>query len=166
MSVKLIDNECFYGYRVRRTVNGDTTQEYYPLRSKVSGNKLKLNSPAARGIKKKCVARDEELKALQVETKQANKVQRCFRDDGSIRGISYILKKEKSGNQTPIFQVGTQSEIIARVFTTSFSIKHHGAKEAWKKAVRSLCEHKELPISGSGSGAYRKMLKAMPEVAQ
>ena len=32
VSVKLLDNEAFYGYRVRRTVNGKLYQEYFSLK--------------------------------------------------------------------------------------------------------------------------------------
>ena len=32
MSIKLLDNEAFYGFRVRRTVNGKLYQEYFSLK--------------------------------------------------------------------------------------------------------------------------------------
>ena len=38
MSVKLIDNQAFYGFRVRRTVNGKLYQEYMSL--KKAGKRL------------------------------------------------------------------------------------------------------------------------------
>ena len=43
MSVKLLDNEAFYGYRVRRTVNGKLYQEYFSLKKggKRMGPKLR-----------------------------------------------------------------------------------------------------------------------------
>ena len=33
MSVKLLDNDAFYGYRVRRTVDAELFQEYFSLKS-------------------------------------------------------------------------------------------------------------------------------------
>ena len=38
MSVKLLDNQAFYGYRVRRTVDGKLYQEYFSLKD--SGKRL------------------------------------------------------------------------------------------------------------------------------
>ena len=63
MSVELLDNPRFYGFRVRRQIDGKTYQEYFSL---------KENSKRMRGAKKsevKALAdkRDAELKALQQE---------------------------------------------------------------------------------------------------
>ena len=33
MSVKLLDNDAFYGYRVRRTVDAELFEEYFSLKS-------------------------------------------------------------------------------------------------------------------------------------
>ena len=58
MSVELLDNPRFYGFRVRRQIDGKTYQEYFSL---------KENSKRLRGAKKAEVktladARDAELK--------------------------------------------------------------------------------------------------------
>ena len=92
MSVKLIDNEAFYGYRVRRTVDGKLFQEYFSL--KKDGKRMK---PAER---KKVLAtaetRDSVLDTQQKKAKVARKAERCFHDNGSVKGISFLKKKEKS----------------------------------------------------------------------
>ena len=68
MSVELLNNPRFYGYRVRRQIEGQTYQEYFSL---------KENSKRLRGAKKnevKAVAdsRDAELKALQQKQRDKN----------------------------------------------------------------------------------------------
>ena len=126
MSIKLLDNEAFYGYRVRRKVNGKLYQEYFSLKKdgRRIGSRLK-------NVERKAIARDEELKREQVRVKKQLKAQRCFNIDGSVKGISYIFKVEKSGMITPTFQVGIASELDKKIFCTSFSINAHGKKNAW-----------------------------------
>ena len=106
MSVKLLDNEAFYGYRVRRTVDAKLFQEYFSLKK---GGK-RLNGTTRKTIEKEAVSRDDELAISQAKAKRANKAARCFNANGSVRGISYLVKTEKSGTKTPIFQVGIASE--------------------------------------------------------
>ena len=95
LSVKLIDNEAFYGYRVRRTVDGKLFQEYFSLKkdSKRMGPSLKTKV-AAEAKKRDAVLEDKQKKA-----KVARKAERCFHDDGSVKGISFLKKKEKSGRE-------------------------------------------------------------------
>ena len=74
MSVKLWDNDAFYGYRVRRTVDAELFQEYFSLRS--AGKRV---SGAARNkIYSLAQERDDELLKQQIKAKKANKAQRCF----------------------------------------------------------------------------------------
>lgn len=157
MSVKLLDNQAFYGYRVRRTVDGKLYQEYFSL--KEHGKRLT-------GVKKKAVeaaaqARDQELERAQIKAREAAKDIRCFNPDGSVKGISYLLKTEKSGNLTPIFQVGIASEVERKTVCTSFSLNAHGRDGAWEKAVDAYARHKAIKRN---SKLYKKLKSAMPRV--
>ena len=68
MSVKLIDNEAFYGYRVRRTVNAKLFQEYFSLKK---GGK-RLNGAVKKKIEAQANKRDDELSLSQVKARQAS----------------------------------------------------------------------------------------------
>lgn len=157
LSVKLIDNEAFYGFRVRRTVDGKLYQEYFSLKKdgKRMGPKLR------KGVEAVAQARDAELDALQKKAKESRKAERCFHDDGSVKGISFLKKKEKSGNLTPIFQVGIASEVDGKIVCTSFSINAHGLKGAWQKAVDAYASHKKI---GKATKLYKQITAAMPAV--
>lgn len=158
MSVKLIDNDAFYGYRVRRTVNGKLYQEYFSL--KRAGRRL--IGRLKRLVEKDAVMRDEELMLEQQKVKQLLKSERCFNRDGSIKGISYLLKTEKSGTVTPIFQVGISSELEKKIVCTSFSVNAHGKKDAWTKAIDAYAKHKAIR---KNSNLYKKLLAGMPKTA-
>ncbi len=92
MSIKLLDNEAFYGYRVRRTVNGKLYQEYFSLKkdSRRMGPRLKKQ------VERNALERDEELAIEQARVKKQLKAHRCFNNDGSVRGISHLYKTEKA----------------------------------------------------------------------
>lgn len=155
MSVKLLDNDAFYGYRVRRTVNGKLYQEYFSLKQdgdRVQGRNKKLVEQAA-------VRRDEELAQMQNKIREKLKSDRCFNSDGSIRGISYLLKTEKSGAVTPIFQLGIASELEQKIVCTSFSLNAHGKEEAWRKAVDTYAKHK---VIRKNTKLYKQLLEAKP----
>lgn len=154
MSVKLIDNEAFYGYRVRRTVNGKLYQEYFSL--KKDGKRL-AKTPMGK-VLKVAEKRDAELADEQTKSKQRRKAQLCFHPDGSVKGISYLIKTEKSGTKTPIFQIGIASELENKIICTSFSINAHGAKEAWAMAVETYARHK---LISKNSKLYKELLAAM-----
>lgn len=157
VSVKLIDNEAFYGYRVRRTVDGKLFQEYYSLKKagKRMGPKL------AKAIQAEANERDAKLAEMQKQAKNSHKAERCFHSDGSVKGISFLKKKEKSGNLTPIFQVGIASELDGKIVCTSFSVNAHGLKGAWESAVESYCSHKMIK---KGTKLYKQIVAAMPKV--
>jgi len=104
MSVKLLDNEAFYGYRVRRTVNGKLYQEYFSLKK---GGK-RIGPRLRKQVELEANVRDEELVQEQARVKKKLKAIRCFNDNGSVKGISYLLKTEKSGTVTPIFQIRSE----------------------------------------------------------
>ena len=159
VSVKLLDNEAFYGFRVRRTVDGRLYQEYFSLKregAKLQGRARKLVEQAAE-------ARDQELAQLQQRALDKNKSERCFNDDGTVRGISYLLKTEKSGNVTPIFQIGIASALEKKIVCTSFSLNAHGGEEAWRKAVETYARHK---LIRRGTKLYKQLLDAIPREAR
>ena len=157
MSVKLIDNDAFYGYRVRRTVDGKLYQEYLTL--KKAGKRM--GATAQKKVLSQAKARDLELETAQKKAKESKKAERCFHDDGSVKGISFLKKKEKSGNLTPIFQVGIASEVDDKIVCTSFSVNAHGLEEAWLKAVEAYAHHKKIK---KGTKLYKQLLAGMPKV--
>lgn len=157
MSVKLIDNEAFYGFRVRRTVNGKLYQEYFSLKS----NGARASARLIKQVEATAKARDAELEQEQVRLKQKMKADRCFNSDGSVKGISYLQKREKSGNLTPIFQIGIASEVDGKIVCTSFSLNAHGPEVAWRKAVEAYATHKNIART---TRLYKQLLAAMPKI--
>jgi hypothetical protein len=137
VSVKLLDNKAFYGYRVRRTVAGKLYQEYFSL--KTGG--ARLEGKQKNDVEKEALARDAVLEAEQQRYLDETKEDRCFKSDGTVRGISYLLKTEKSGNLTPIFQVGVASKVENKTVCTSFSLNAHGSDDAWNRAVEAYAKH-------------------------
>ena len=157
MSVKLIDNEAFYGFRVRRTVNGKLYQEYFSL--KKSGKRL--GSRQTRAVEAIAETRDQELRVQQEKSRHRRKAELCFHPDGRVKGISYLVKTEKSGSRTPIFQIGIASELEGKIICTSFSINAHGVEPAWDRAIQTYARHKKI---SRGSKLYKKLVASMPEV--
>lgn len=158
VSVKLLDNRAFYGYRVRRTVAGKLYQEYFSLKNagkRIDGRHKKLVESAA-------LDRDRELEQEQDHFLEQTKEERCFKSDGTVRGISYLLKTEKSGNLTPIFQVGVSSKLENKTVCTSFSLNAHGSEDAWHRAVDAYAKHKSIH---KNSKLYQRLLEAMPKVS-
>ncbi len=90
MSVKLIDNEAFYGFRVRRTVNGRLYQEYMSLKK---GGK-RLGPRQTRSVERLAEARDEELRQEQQKSRQRRKPELCF--------IDTLLVVDNEQNETVI----------------------------------------------------------------
>lgn len=157
MSVKLLDNDAFYGYRVRRTVNGKLYQEYFSLKNqgKPLGPRLRKK------VEVQANQRDAELAEEQVKVKKKLKSIRCFNADGSVKGISYLLKTEKSGTVTPIFQIGIASELDNKIVCTSFSLNAHGKEQAWDKAVDAYAKHK---LIRKNTKLYKSLLAGMPKL--
>lgn len=158
MSVKLLDNKAFYGYRVRRTVAGKLYQEYFSL--KTVGTRL--DGKKKKDVEKEALARDAVLETQQKRYLDETKEERCFKSDGTVRGISYLLKTEKSGNLTPIFQVGVASKVENKTVCTSFSLNAHGSDDAWQRAVAAYAKHKTIR---KNTKFYQRLLKAMPNVS-
>lgn len=155
MSVKLIDNEAFYGYRVRRTIDGTLYQEYFSLKE----NGERLLGRARKSVETAAYRRDAELAEKQTLIRESRKAERCFNSDGTVRGISYLMKTEKSGATTPIFQLGIASELEQKIVCTSFSVKAHGSEAAWRKAVDTYAKHK---VIRKNTKLYKQLLAAKP----
>jgi hypothetical protein len=158
VSVKLLDNKAFYGYRVRRTVAGKLYQEYFSL--KTGGARLEGKSKS--DVEQEALSRDAVLEAQQQRYLDETKEDRCFKSDGTVRGISYLLKTEKSGNLTPIFQVGVASKVENKTVCTSFSLNAHGSDDAWQRAVEAYAKHKSIR---KNTKLYQRLIKAMPNVS-
>ncbi len=159
MSVELLDSPRFHGFRVRRQIAGKTFQEYFPL--KEGGRRLRGAKRAA--IKQRAEARDAELAARQRELRDKSAREVHIDAGGQVRGILCRLKAEKSGTQTPVFQIGVMSQIQNKIVNTTVSINRYGADEAWRRAVDFFVEHKGI---SKRSRAYRDLLAAQPSAAQ
>ena len=157
MSVKLLDNKAFYGYRVRRAVDGKLYQEYFSLKKEGK----RLGPRLSKKVEQAALERDQRLVEKQSSTKKKQKTARCFNTDGSVKGISYLMKTEKSGTLTPIFQVGIASALENKVVCTSFSLNAHGKELAWRRAIEAYAKHK---IIAKKSNLYKKLLASMPKV--
>jgi hypothetical protein len=159
MSVELLDTPRFFGYRVRRQILGKTYQEYFSL--KENGKRIRGDRRAQ--IKAQAEARDQQL-ARQQESLQRKRSKEVRIDgDGQVRGILCRLKAEKSGNRTPVFQIGVMSLLEKRIVNTTVSINKFGVEEAWRRAVDFYARHKKI---SKRSGAYRELLDAQPSQAQ
>lgn len=159
MSVELLDNPRFYGFRVRRQIQGKTYQEYFSL---------KENSKRLRGAKKaevKALAdvRDAELKTLQQKNRDKNDREIQLDSSGQVKGILCRMKREKSGTLTPVFQVGVMSRVRLKIVNTTVSIPRHGRVDAWQRAVDFYCEHKNI---GKRTKVYKDLISRCPKPAQ
>lgn len=159
MSVELLDSERFHGFRVRRQIAGKTYQEYFPL--KENGKRLRGASRAA--VRRRADARDAVLNGLQHAHAEKARKQVHVINKGRVRGILCRLKAEKSGTQTPVFQIGVMSQITDKIVNTTVSINKYGTVAAWRKAVDFFARHKQL---NKRSRAYKDLLAAEPSPAQ
>ncbi len=112
-------------------------------------------------VQQEAQERDEALSNDQQRLKKQLKGERCFNHDGSVKGISYLLKAEKSGTVTPIFQMGIASELEKKIVCTSFSLNAHGKEQAWSRAVDAYAKHKRI---GKNSKLYKKLAGSMPKI--
>jgi hypothetical protein len=158
MSVELLDSPRFYGFRVRRQMNGETYQEYFSL--KADGKKLR--GPKRNEVKLRAEKRDEELARLQNQVREKNARTIQVDRSGQIRGILFRLKREKSGSQTPVFQIGVMSQVENKIVNTTVSVNLHGLEGGWQKAVDFFCLHKKI---SKRSSTYRKLIDAQPSAA-
>jgi hypothetical protein len=159
MSVELLDTPRFFGYRVRRQILGKTYQEYFPLKDQ--GKRLRGERRSQ--VKAQADARDAEL-ATEQEALQRKRAKEIRVDgQGQVRGILCRLKAEKSGNKTPVFQIGVMSLSEGRIVNTTVSISKYGIEEAWRRAVAFYAQHKNI---SKRSGAYKSLLAAQPSQEQ
>lgn len=159
MSVELLDTPRFFGYRVRRQIQGKTYQEYFSLKD--DGKRLRGERRAK--VKAAAQARDDEL-ARRQQTLQNRRAKEVHIDaDGQVRGILCRLKAEKSGNRTPVFQIGVMSLEENRIVNTTVSINRYGIAEAWRRAVDFYAAHKQI---SKRSRAYQSLLAAQPTPAR
>ena len=159
MSVELLDNPRFHGFRVRRQIEGKTYQEYFSL--KEDGKRLRGAGRAA--VKAVAEARDTELSDIQSKAK--NKADKKIRLDasGQVKGILCRLKKEKSGTMTPVFQVGVMSRETGKIVNTTVSINRHDIDHAWEKAVNFYCRHK---LISKRTRVYKDLMGMCPKKAR
>jgi len=159
MSVELLDTPRFFGYRVRRQIQGKTYQEYFSL--KENGKRIRGDRRAS--VKSSAEARDAQLAGQQatLQRKRAREVR--VDGKGQVRGILCRLKAEKSGNRTPVFQIGVMSLLENRIVNTTVSISKYGIEEAWRRAVDFYAKHKQI---GKRTSAYRSLLDARPSQSQ
>lgn len=159
MSVELLDNPRFHGYRVRRQIDGKTFQEYFSL--KPDGKRLRGAQRAE--VKARAEARDAELGARQQKLRNKAAKEVHISGKGQVRGILCRLKAEKNGTRTPVFQVGLMSVEKGKIVNTTVSINKFGIDAAWQRAVDYFVTHKGI---SRRSRAYRDLLAAKPSVAQ
>lgn len=159
MSVELLDTPRFFGYRVRRQIQGKTYQEYFSL--KENGKRLRGERRAT--VKAQAEARDAQLERQQATLQRKRAKEIRIDGDGQVRGILCRLKAEKSGNKTPVFQIGVMSLLENRIVNTTVSINRFGVEEAWRRAVDFYARHKKI---SKRSAAYRSLLDARPSAAR
>ncbi len=159
MSVELLDNPRFHGFRVRRQIDGKTYQEYFSL--KENGKRLRGARRAA--VKEIAEARDAELAKLQQKSKEKADREIQLDDSGQVKGILCRLKREKSGSMTPVFQVGIMSRETGKIVNTTVSINKHGIEGAWEKAVDFYCKHKQI---NKRAKIYKDLIAMCPKKAR
>ncbi len=147
MSLKLINNDSFYGFRSRRSINGVVHQKYYSLKK----NGKKIVGKEKEAIRKEALAYDKELEQKQKEHKRQRESEfkhlRNSWNNTGVRGIQIINKSySKHGkNYTSLcFSVSCVSRLVNKPVATSISIDEHGYKKAWEKAVGYLAKHKNI----------------------
>lgn len=159
MSVELLDNPRFHGFRVRRQIEGKTYQEYFSL--KENGKRLRGAKRAA--VKAVAEKRDAELAALQNKARDKADREIQLDDKGQVKGILCRLKREKSGTMTPVFQVGIMSRETGKIVNTTVSINKHGIESAWAQAVDFYCRHKQI---NKRAKIYKELLAMCPKKAR
>lgn len=155
MSVELLDNDRFFGLRVRRQIDGKTYQEYFSL--KADGKRVVGKARAA--MRAQAEARDAELEILQTRARDTLAKSLQLDEKGRVRGILFRLKREKSGTFTPVFQIGLMSRVKGKVVNTTVSVNRFGLDEAWVRAVDFYCEHKSIV---KRSKTYKELLTHQP----
>ncbi len=147
MSVYLIDNDSFYGYRVRRVIDGVPHQQYFSLLD--SGKKIK--GQARENV-------EAEAKKLDLKLEKMQRKARTNREYNSIpsvrstnrNGVKGISPRVKSTTRASkryeyiVFQVNCMSKLFDKPVCTTFSVDAHGWEGAWAQAVRFYAKHKKI----------------------
>ena len=159
MSVTLIDNDSFYGFRARRHVDGKTEQHYFSLIK----NGKRLTGWEKDRVYRSAVTLDRTLERRQQETKRnrEKEMKHTARAQSAtgVRGISLREKtyqKRSRTYSTLSFVVSIQSELAGKPVGTSYSIPENGWDLAWEKAVKFLAKHKKI-------FRYRHLLDRIPQ---
>ena len=90
MSVELIDTPRFYGFRVRRQIDGKTYQEYFSL--KYDGRRMRGAKRSE--VKQQAESRDDELAHTQKTSKDKASREIHIDNQGRVRGILFRMKTE------------------------------------------------------------------------
>ncbi len=158
MSVKLIDNDSFYGFRARRYVNGATVQQYFSLMKsgkRVTGWEKDRIFRAAESFDRNLERKQKETaRDRQKELKHTSRAKSAT----GVRGISLRNKEYTKNGKTYSslsFVVSCQSEVVGKPVGTSYSISSNGWEGAWEKAIKFLAKHKKI-------FRYRHLLERMP----
>ena len=159
MSVELLDNPRFHGFRVRRQIEGKTYQEYFSLKA----NGKRLRGAKRADVKAIADARDTELAAVQQKSKDRADKEIQLDETGQVKGILCREKREKSGTMTPVFQVGIMSRVTGKIVNTTVSINKHGIPGAWERAVEFYCKHKNI---SKRTKVYKDLVAKCPKKAQ
>jgi len=155
MSVELLDNDRFYGLRVRRQIDGKTYQEYFSLKA----NGKRMIGKARAAVRAQAEARDAELAAIQEKARDTAAKALQLDENGRVKGILFRLKREKSGTFTPVFQIGLMSRVKNKVDNTTVSVNRFGLEQAWQRAVEFYCEHKGID---KRARTYKALLEHQP----
>ena len=84
VSVELLNTPRFYGFRVRRQIDGRTYQEYFSLKAE---GKAAFSWLERAEIKVRAQARDQELMRLQQKTREGLARRRAVDEEGRVRGL-------------------------------------------------------------------------------
>ncbi len=147
MSVYLIDNDSFYGYRVRRVIDGVPHQQYFSLIS--AGEKIKGDARAS--IEAEAKKLDQKLEKLQKQARR-NREQDSIPSKRSsnrngVKGISPRIKSTTRASKRyeyVVFQVNCMSKMFDKPVCTTFSVDAHGWEGAWERSVRFYAKHKKI----------------------
>lgn len=158
MSVYLIDNDSFYGYRVRRVIDGVPHQQYFSLIN--SGKKIKGEARA--DIQTEAKKLDQKLEKLQTQARR-NREQDSIPSKRSsnrngVKGISPRIKSTTRASKRYeyiVFQVNCMSKLFEKPVCTTFSVDAHGWEGAWQQSVRFYAKHKKIKN-------YEHLIERMP----
>lgn len=159
MSVYLIDNDSFFGYRVRRVIGGTPHQQYFSLVS--SGKRLRGQERAA--VEAEARKLDQKLEKMQLKARQSREKEcrpskRAGNPDG-VKGISPRVKTTSRASKQydyVVFQVNCMSKLQEKPVCTTFSVDAHGWEGAWEQAVQFYAKHKKIK-------RYTHLLERIPE---